>query len=250
MGAILNGIAVGGLSKAYGGTFFTFADYMRGAVRVGALMDIPVTYVWTHDSIGLGEDGPTHQPVEHLTAYRAIPNLHIVRPADANETAVAWQTIIKNRRPTGLVLSRQGLPTYDQNPDVARGAYVRVEASNGEPKVLILATGSEVQLGVGAAAELESQGIPTRVVSMPCFEWFDEQDAAYRESIIPAAVKARVSVEAGLATPWYRLIGDAGRAISLEHYGASADGAVLMEEFGFTVENVVKAAKESLQATE
>ncbi|MGV1080033.1 MAG: transketolase [Candidatus Nanopelagicales bacterium] len=250
MGAILNGIAVGGLSKIYGGTFFTFADYMRGAVRVGSLMNIPVTYVWTHDSVGLGEDGPTHQPVEHLTAYRAIPNLHIVRPADANETAVAWKTIIENRRPAGLVLSRQGLPTYDQNPDVARGAYVRVEASNGEPKVLILATGSEVQLGVGAAAELESQGIATRVVSMPCFEWFDEQDEAYREAIIPSSVKARVSVEAGLATPWYRLIGDAGRAVSLEHYGASADGALLMKEFGFTVDNVVKAAKESLQAAE
>ncbi len=250
MGAILNGIAIGGISKVYGGTFFTFADYMRGAVRVGSLMDIPVTYVWTHDSIGLGEDGPTHQPVEHLTAYRAIPNLHIVRPADANETAIAWKTIIENRKPTGLVLSRQNLPTYDANPDVAKGGYIRVDASNGEPKVLLLATGSEVQLAVGAAEQLESEGIPARVVSLPCFEWFAEQDDAYRESVIPSAVKARVSVEAGLATPWYRLIGDNGVAVSLEHYGESADGALLMKKFGFTVENVVAAAKKSLQATE
>ena len=250
MGAVLNGIAIGGLSKVYGGTFFTFADYMRGAVRVGSLMDIPVTYVWTHDSVGLGEDGPTHQPVEHLTAYRAIPNLHIVRPADANETAIAWKTIIEKRKPTGLVLSRQNLPVYDANPDVAKGGYVRVEASNGEPKVLLLATGSEVQLAVGAAEQLEAEGIPARVVSLPCFEWFAEQDEAYRESVIPSSVKARVSVEAGLATPWYRMIGDAGRAVSLEHYGESADGALLMKKFGFTVEHVVAAAKESLHAAE
>lgn len=250
MGAILNGIAIGGISKVYGGTFFTFADYMRGAVRVGSLMDIPVTYVWTHDSIGLGEDGPTHQPVEHLTAYRAIPNLHIVRPADANETAIAWKTIIEKRKPTGLVLSRQNLPTYDANPDVAKGGYIRVDASNGEPKVLLLATGSEVQLAVGAAEQLESEGIPARVVSLPCFEWFAEQDEAYRESVIPKSVKARVSVEAGLATPWYRLIGDNGVAVSLEHYGESADGALLMKKFGFTVDNVVAAAKKSLQESE
>lgn len=250
MGAILNGIAIGGISKVYGGTFFTFADYMRGAVRVGSLMGIPVTYVWTHDSIGLGEDGPTHQPVEHLTAYRAIPNLHIVRPADANETAIAWKTIIEKRKPTGLVLSRQNLPTYDANPDVAKGGYIRVDASNGEPKVLLLATGSEVQLAVGAAEQLESEGIPARVVSLPCFEWFAEQDEAYRESVIPKSVKARVSVEAGLATPWYRLIGDNGVAVSLEHYGESADGALLMKKFGFTVDNVVAAAKKSLQESE
>lgn len=250
MGAVINGIALGGLSKIYGGTFFTFADYMRGAVRVGSLMNIPVTYVWTHDSVGLGEDGPTHQPVEHLTAYRAIPNLHIVRPADANETAVAWKTIIEKRRPTGLVLSRQNLPTYDKNEDVAKGAYVRVEASNGEPKVLILATGSEVQLGVGAAEVLEAEGIPTRVVSIPCLEWFYEQDEAYQESVIPKAVRARVSVEAGLAIGWYKLIGDAGVPVSLEHYGESADGALLMKKFGFTVDNVVAAAKKSIQNAE
>ena len=148
-----------------------------------------MTYVWTHDSIGLGEDGPTHQPVEHLTAYRAIPNLHIVRPADANETAIAWKTIIENRKPTGLVLSRQNLPTYDANPDVAKGGYIRVDASNGEPKVLLLATGSEVQLAVGAAEQLESEGIPARVVSLPCFEWFAEQDDAYRESVIPRQLR-------------------------------------------------------------
>jgi transketolase len=250
MGAVLNGIAVGGLSKVYGGTFFTFADYMRGAVRVGSLMNLPVTYVWTHDSVGLGEDGPTHQPVEHLTAYRAIPNLQIVRPADANETAVAWATILEKQLPTGLVLSRQNLPIYAKDQNAAKGAYVRVEASNGEPKLLLLATGSEVQLAVGAAEQLESEGIPTRVVSMPCFEWFDAQDEAYRESVIPKAVKARVSVEAGLATPWYRLIGDNGRAVSLEHYGESADGALLLKKFGFTVDHVVAAAKESLQAVE
>lgn len=250
MGAVLNGIAVGGLSKVYGGTFFTFADYMRGAVRVGSLMNIPVTYVWTHDSIGLGEDGPTHQPIEHLTAYRAIPNLHIVRPADANETAIAWKTIIEKRRPTGLILSRQGLPTYEQDAGVARGAYIRVKESGDTPKVLILATGSEVQLGVGAAEQLEAEGISTRVVSMPCFEWFAEQDQEYRESVIPKNVKARVSVEAGLAEPWYRLIGDDGVAVSIEHYGESADGALLMKKFGFTVDNVVAAAKKSLQNVE
>jgi transketolase len=250
MGAVLNGITVGGLSKVYGGTFFTFADYMRGAVRVGSLMNLPVTYVWTHDSVGLGEDGPTHQPVEHLTAYRAIPNLQIVRPADANETAVAWATIIEKQLPTGLILSRQSLPIYAKDQGVAKGAYIRVDASNGDPKVLLLATGSEVQIAIGAAEQLESEGIPARVVSMPCFEWFDAQDDAYRESVIPKAVKARVSVEAGLATPWYRLIGDDGRAISLEHYGESADGALLLKKFGFTVEHVVAAAKESLHAVE
>ncbi len=250
MGAVLNGISVGGLSKVYGGTFFTFADYMRGAVRVASLSKYPVTYVWTHDSVGLGEDGPTHQPVEHLTAYRAIPNLNIVRPADANETAVAWKTIIEKRQPTGLILSRQGLPVFDQDEGVAKGAYIRVEASNGQPKVLILATGSEVQWAIGAAEQLESEATPTRVVSMPCFEWFDEQSDEYKESVIPKAVKARVSVEAGLAMPWRGLVGDNGRSVSLEHYGASADGALLLKKFGFTVENVVKAAKETLQAVE
>ncbi|MFZ1361663.1 MAG: transketolase [Candidatus Nanopelagicales bacterium] len=248
MGSIINGIAVGGISKIYGGTFFTFADYMRGAVRVGSLMDIPVTYVWTHDSIGLGEDGPTHQPVEHLTAYRAIPNLHIVRPADANETAVAWQTILRNQKPAGLVLSRQGLPVYDKNEDVAKGAYVRVEASSGSPELIIVATGSEVQLAVGAAEQLEADGVPTRVVSMPCFEWFYAQDQAYQDSILPPDVKARVSVEAGLAEPWRAIVGDNGRSVSLEHYGASADGAYLMKEFGFTVDNVVAKAKETIEA--
>ncbi|MEI8083183.1 MAG: transketolase C-terminal domain-containing protein, partial [Actinomycetes bacterium] len=175
-----------------------------------------------------------------------IPNLNIVRPADANETAVAWKTIITRRQPTGLVLSRQNLPVYDQNPDVAKGAYTVVESTKAVPDVLILATGSEVQLAVGAAAELAKEGISARAVSMPCFEWFAEQSDEYRESIIPKAVKARVSVEAGLAEPWYRLIGDNGVAISLEHFGASADGALLMAEYGFTVDNVVKAVKASL----
>lgn len=248
MGSILSGIAVGGISKVYGGTFFTFADYMRGAVRVAALMQVPVTYVWTHDSIGLGEDGPTHQPVEHLTAYRAIPGLDIVRPADANETAVAWQTVLKNRKPAGLILTRQGVPVYDKNEDVSKGAYVRVEASNGAPELLIVATGSEVQLAIGAAEELEKAGTPTRVVSMPCFEWFYAQDKAYQDSVLPPSVKARVSVEAGLSEPWWRILGENGRAVSIETYGASTDGAVLMKERGFTVENVVSKAKETLDA--
>jgi transketolase len=247
MGAILNGISHAGLTRAFGGTFFTFTDYMRGAVRLSALMDVPVTYVWTHDSIGLGEDGPTHQPVEHLTAMRAIPNLEIVRPADANETAIAWRHTLERRKPVGLILTRQNLPTYDADEGTTKGAYTRVEASNGDPKVLIMATGSEVQLGVGAAEVLEAAGIPTRVISMPCFEWFADQSDEYKESVIPKAVKARVSVEAGLAMPWHRLVGDAGECISIEHFGESADGARLMKKYGFTVDHVVEAAKKSLQ---
>lgn len=246
MGAELNGIALDGLTRVFGGTFFVFSDYMRGAVRLSALMGVPVTYVWTHDSIGLGEDGPTHQPVEHLAALRAMPRLEIVRPADANETALAWKTILKRRKPVGLVLSRQGLPILATDEGVARGAYIRVAESAAEPAVIIMATGSEVQLAIGAAEQLESEGIATRVVSMPCFEWFAEQDQAYRDAILPPAVKARVSVEAGVAMPWGRLVGDCGRSVSLEHFGESAAGPYLMEKYGFTVGNVVAAAKESL----
>lgn len=246
MGAELNGIALDGLTRVFGGTFFVFSDYMRGAVRLSALMDLPVTYVWTHDSIGLGEDGPTHQPVEHLAALRAMPNLEIVRPADANETALAWKTILKRRKPVGLVLSRQGLPIFEPNEGVSRGAYVRVAESASEPQVIIMATGSEVQLAIDAAAELESEGIATRVVSMPCFEWFAEQDYKYQYAVLPPYVKARVSVEAGVAMPWGRLIGDYGRSVSLEHFGESAAGSYLMEKYGFTVANVVAAAKASL----
>ncbi len=256
MGAILSGIALHGLTRPYGGTFFTFSDYMRGAVRLASLMGVPAIYVWTHDSIGLGEDGPTHQPVEHLAALRAIPGLAIVRPADANETAAAWAAILaRTDGPVGLVLTRQNVPTFPRGTDgfasadgLARGAYVLVEASTGSPEVILLATGSEVQLAVAARETLEAQGVPTRVVSAPCLEWFAEQDETYRDAVLPPQVKARVSVEAGLGLSWYRLLGDAGRAVSLEHYGASADYERLYQEFGLTAEAVVQAAHESLAA--
>lgn len=254
MGAILSGISLYGLTRPYGGTFFQFADYMRGSVRLASLCKTPAIYVWTHDSIGLGEDGPTHQPVEHLAAYRAIPNLSIVRPADANETAQAWKAVLKrDEGPAGLILTRQGVPTFDREEyasaeNLDRGAYVMKDASNGEPEVILIATGSEVQHAAGAQKLLEAEGIPTRLVSMPCVEWFDEQSEEYRESVLPSAVKARVSVEAGIAMPWYRFLGDAGRAVSLEHYGESASGSLLFEKYGFTAENVAAKAKESLAA--
>ena len=256
MGAILTGITLGGFTRPYGGTFFQFSDYMRGAVRLAALQDIPVTYVWTHDSIGLGEDGPTHQPVEHLAATRAIPNLSIVRPADANETTQAWKAILeRDSGPVGLVLTRQNVPTFPRGTDgfagaegLARGAYVLLESSTTTPDVVLLATGSEVQLAVEARTVLEAEGIGTRVVSAPCLEWFEEQSAEYRESVLPAAVKARVSVEAGLALSWYRYLGDAGRAVSLEHYGASAAYETLYEQYGITSQAVVSAARESIAA--
>ncbi len=255
MGTIINGIALGGLTRPYGGTFFTFSDYMRPAVRLAAIMDIPSTFVWTHDSIGLGEDGPTHQPVEHLAAVRAIPGLAVVRPADANETAQAWKATLEQSGPVGLVLTRQNLPTFPRDAEgfagaqgVAKGAYVLQEASTGTPEVILIGTGSEVQLAVEARTELESQGIATRVVSAPCLEWFEAQDADYRETVLPKAVRARVSVEAGIAMPWHRYLGDAGRAVSLEHFGASADYQTLYKEFGITAEATVAAAKESLAA--
>lgn len=254
MGAILSGISLYGLTRPYGGTFFQFADYMRGSVRLASLCKTPAIYVWTHDSIGLGEDGPTHQPVEHLAAYRAIPNLSIVRPADANETAQAWKAVLKrDEGPAGLILTRQGVPTFDREEyasadNLDKGAYVMKDASNGEPEVILIATGSEVQHAAGAQKLLEAEGIPTRLVSMPCVEWFDEQSEEYRESVLPSAVKARVSVEAGIAMPWYRFLGDAGRAVSLEHYGESASGSLLFEKYGFTADNVAAKAKESLAA--
>jgi transketolase len=258
MGAILSGIALHGPTRPYGGTFFTFSDYMRGSVRLASLMGIGVTYVWTHDSIGLGEDGPTHQPVEHLSAVRAIPGLAVVRPADANETAQAWKSILERfNEPVALILTRQNVPTFPRGEDgfagaegVARGAYVLLEASGGEPQVILIGTGSEVQLAVAARETLEADGIPTRVVSMPSQEWFAEQDDAYRESVLPAGVRARVSVEAGIAMSWHRLVGDAGRTVSLEHYGASAAAETLFEEFGFTPEAVVSAARESIAAAQ
>ncbi|MGY1643751.1 transketolase [Geodermatophilus sp. SYSU D00703] len=254
MGAVMNGIALHGGTRVYGGTFLTFSDYMRGAVRLAALMQLPVIYVWTHDSIGLGEDGPTHQPIEHVAALRAMPGLDVVRPADANEVAVAWRTILEhNDRPAGLLLSRQNLPVFDRSTlasaeGVARGAYVLAEASGGEPEVILLGTGSEVQIAVAARERLEADGVPTRVVSVPCVEWFADQDQAYKDEVLPPSVRARVSVEAGVPMGWREFVGDAGRIVGLTHYGASAAYSVLYEQFGLTDEAVVTAARESIEA--
>jgi transketolase len=222
---------------------------MRGAVRLAALMQQPVTFVWTHDSIGLGEDGPTHQPVEHLWALRAIPGLDVVRPADANETTAAWRAILERTdHPAGLCLTRQNVPVFEgtDGPGTARGGYVLREADGGAAEVILIGTGSEVQIAVAARDQLQAAGIPTRVVSMPCVEWFNEQDDAYRQEILPAAVRARVSVEAGIGLGWRGIVGDAGESVSLEHFGASADYQVLYEKFGFTAEHVVTAARTSL----
>jgi transketolase len=252
MGSIMNGIALHGGTRVYGGTFLVFSDYMRPAVRLAALMKLPVTYVWTHDSIGLGEDGPTHQPVEHLTALRAIPGLDVVRPADANETAVAWRTVLSHSdRPAALCLTRQNVPTFDRSQVasaelVAKGGYVLAEASDGQPKVVLMGTGSEVQIALAAREVLEAEGTPTRVVSLPCFEWFEAQDEAYRLTVLPPNVQARVSVEAGIAMSWHRYLGDHGVAVSLEHFGASASYSVLYEQFGLTADRVVAAAHASL----
>ncbi|HEX5540499.1 MAG TPA: transketolase [Micromonospora sp.] len=252
MGAILNGIALHGGTRPYGGTFLVFSDYMRPAVRLAALMKLPVVYVWTHDSIGLGEDGPTHQPVEHLTSLRAIPGLDVVRPADANETAWAWRTALEHTdRPTALALTRQNVPVLDRavlaGPEgVARGGYILAEASNAQPKVILIGTGSEVQLCLTARERLEAEGTPTRVVSMPCQEWFHAQPEAYREEVLPRGVQARVSVEAGIAMSWREFVGDHGECVSLEHYGASAPYQMLYEQLGFTADRVVAAAHASL----
>ena len=251
MGLALNGMALEGLTKPYGGTFLVFSDYMRAAVRLACIQSAPVTFVWTHDSVGLGEDGPTHQPVEHLSSLRAIPMLDVVRPADANETAVAWRTILAAQdHPTGLALSRQALPTLDRDTyasaeGVAKGGYVLAD-SDGTPDVVLIATGSEVHVALQARTLLAEQGVQARVVSMPCQEWFDKQDKSYREQVIPPAVKARVSIEAGISMSWHKYVGDAGRCVSIEHFGASADGAFLLKQFGFTPENVVAAAKDSI----
>ncbi|MFJ8778823.1 transketolase [Streptomyces sp. NPDC102476] len=252
MAAEMNGIALHGNTRIYGGTFLVFSDYMRNAVRLSALMQLPVTYVWTHDSIGLGEDGPTHQPVEHLASLRAIPGLNIVRPADANETATAWAEILRRHAtdpaPHGLALTRQGVPTYAPNPDAAKGGYVLFESSKETPDVVLVATGSEVQLAVAAREQLEAEGVGTRVVSMPSVEWFEQQPRDYRERVLPPSVRARVAIEAGIGLTWYRFVGDAGRIVSLEHFGASADAKTLFAEFGFTAENVAAAARESVAA--
>jgi transketolase len=252
MGAVMNGIALHGGTRVYGGTFLVFSDYMRGSVRLAALMKLPVTYVWTHDSIGLGEDGPTHQPIEHLASLRALPGLDVVRPADANETAVAWRTILETTdRPAGICLTRQNVPTFDRSvfasaEGVARGAYVLRDASNGAPEVLLVGTGSEVQICVAAQEALEAEGIPTRVVSMPCVEWFRAQDESYQHTVFPTDVKARVSVEAAVSQGWHEWVGEAGECVSLEHFGASAPYTVLYEQFGMTADRVVAAARASL----
>lgn len=249
MGSILNGMALHGLIRPFGGTFLVFSDYMRGAVRLSALMNLPVTYVWTHDSIGLGEDGPTHQPVEHIAALRAIPNLDVVRPADANEVVAAWREIILRRRPVGILLSRQNLPVIDRTKfastqGVSNGAYALNDVAH--PDVILIATGSEVGITLQAAGLLKADNISARVVSAPCLEWFNAQDATYKNSILPNSVKARVSIEAGIAQGWREYIGDCGVAVSLEHFGASASAPVLFKEFGFTPEKIVSAAKESI----
>ncbi|GAA1492563.1 transketolase [Curtobacterium herbarum] len=261
MGSILNGIVLHGNTRPFGGTFLIFSDYMRPAVRLAALMKAPAIYVWTHDSIALGEDGPTHQPIEQITALRAIPGLDVVRPADANEVAYAWLEMLKHQdRPAGIALSRQNLPVFERGDgdasgevfasakNVSKGAYVLAEAPNGTPDVILIGTGSEVQIAVDAREQLKAEGINARVVSAPSLEWFHEQDEAYRESVLPKAVKARVSVEAGIAMSWRDIVGDAGRSVSIEHFGASADYQKLFEEFGFTTEHVISAAKESIAA--
>jgi transketolase len=252
MGSIINGIALHGPTRPYGGTFLVFSDYMRPAVRLAALMKTPALYVWTHDSIGLGEDGPTHQPIEHLASLRNIPNVAVIRPGDANETSQAWRAAVEHTTgPVALALTRQDIPILDGTREkaaegVSRGGYVLAEASTGNPEVLLIGTGSELQLAVAAREALEADGVPTRVVSMPCLDWFESQDQDYRDVVLPPTVKARVSVEAGLAISWYRLLGDAGEAVSIEHFGASADGATLFREFGVTAEAVAAAARRSL----
>jgi transketolase len=259
MGSILNGIVLHGNTRAFGGTFLIFSDYMRPAVRLAALMGIPSIFVWTHDSVALGEDGPTHQPIEQLATLRAIPNLDMVRPADGNETAFAWKAVLERRQgPAGLALSRQNLPVYargeaDETGAVyasaehtAKGAYTLLEAANGKPEVILIATGSEVEIAVNARLQLEAAGVATRVVSAPCLEWFDEQPASYRDQVLPASVKAKVSVEAGLSLGWNKYVGPFGKSVSIEHFGASADAKTLYREFGMTAEAVVAAAREAI----
>ncbi len=259
MGSILNGIVLHGNTRAFGGTFLIFSDYMRPAVRLAALMGIPSIFVWTHDSVALGEDGPTHQPVEQLSTLRAIPNLDIVRPADGNETAHAWKTVLERRQgPAGLALSRQNLPVYERGvkdstgvayadaSNTSKGAYILLEASSGKPEVILIATGSEVEIAVEARLALEKAGIATRVVSAPCLEWFDEQPASYREQVLPQDVRAKVSVEAGLALGWSKYVGPFGTSVSIEHFGASADPKTLYREFGMTPDAVIAAAKSLL----
>jgi transketolase len=255
MGAIVNGIVLHGKTRAFGGTFLIFSDYMRPAVRLAALMNIPSIYVWTHDSIALGEDGPTHQPIEQISSLRLIPNFTVVRPADANETAAAWHELLRRQAgPAGIALTRQNIPVFPRGEDgfattdgVAKGAYVLIDAEGGQPDVIIIATGSEVQLAVEAREALAADGIQARVVSAPALEWFAEQDEAYRESVLPAAVRARVSVEAGATPLWRSIVGDTGRSVGIDHFGASADYQTLFEKFGITTEAVVAAARATVE---
>lgn len=249
MGSILNGIALHGLTRAFGGTFAVFSDYMRPAVRLAALMNIPSTFVWTHDSIGVGEDGPTHQPIEHFAALRAIPGLDVIRPGDANEVAESWKKILTRDRAAGILLSRQNLPVLDRTncapaSGTAKGAYILKDAAN--PKAILIATGSEVSLAIDVQSALASEGIAVRVVSAPCLEWFSEQDQSYKDAVLPPSIKCKVSIEVGIAQGWHQLIGDNGIAISLEHYGASADAKRLFKEFGFSVEAIVSKIKAAL----
>ena len=249
MGSILNGIALHGLTRSFGGTFAVFSDYMRPAVRLAALMNIPSTFVWTHDSIGVGEDGPTHQPIEHFAALRAIPGLDVVRPGDANEVAESWKKILTRGRAAGILLSRQNLPVLDRTDcepasGTAKGAYILKDAVN--PKAILIATGSEVSLAIDVQSALASEGIAVRVVSAPCLEWFSEQDQSYKDQVLPPSIKLKVSIEVGIAQGWHQLIGDGGIAISLEHYGASADAKRLFKEFGFSVEAIVTKIKAAL----
>jgi transketolase len=248
MGAILNGIALSGGTRVYGGTFLQFSDYMRGAVRLTSMMELPVTFVWTHDSVGLGEDGPTHQPIEHLWSLRNIPNLEVVRPGDANETTAAWRTILERAKPAALCLTRQNVPVLDRTGDlhgadqVARGGYVLADGTD----VILIATGSEVSIALEAREQLAADGVSARVVSMPCVEWFNEQDEAYRREVLPPTIPARVSVEAGITAPWKLFVGDAGGSIGVDHYGASAAYQRIYEEYGITAERVAVAAHDSL----
>jgi len=249
MGSIINGITLHGLSRSFGGTFAVFSDYMRPSVRLAAIMDIPSIFVWTHDSIGVGEDGPTHQPIEHFAALRAIPNFAVLRPADANEVTEAWKSVIKRNKPAGFLLSRQNLRTVDRTTHgavsgVDKGAYILKEASS-TPKVVIIATGSEVGIALDAQIALEAEGVSTRVVSAPCLEWFNEQPNSYRESVLPTS-SLRVSIEAGIALGWREYVGDTGVIISLDHWGASASAAKLFTEFGLTSERVVADVKKAL----
>ena len=255
MGAIVNGIKLHGPTRPFGGTFLIFSDYMRPAVRLAALMDIPSIFVWTHDSVALGEDGPTHQPIEQIATLRLIPNFTVVRPADANETSAAWLEIVRRQGgPVGIALTRQNIPVFPRGENgfattdgVAKGAYVLVDAASGTPDVILVATGSEVQLAVAARETLAAEGIDARVVSAPSLEWFAEQDAEYRESVLPSAVKARVSVEAGATPLWRTVVGDTGRSVGIDHFGASADYKTLFEKFGVTADAVVEAARATVK---